>query len=76
MAKVLVVDDSLFMRKVISCFLDQLEHEVIAEASNGEEAVKIYEQIFPDFVIMDITMEQMNGIEALKRLKPSIQMLK
>ena len=69
MLKVLVVDDSVIIRKSLSQQLDELGYEVIGEASNGSEAVKLYKKLKPDFVTMDITMPIMNGIEALNEIK-------
>ncbi len=69
MAKVLVVDDAAFMRLNIKQMLVSEGHEMVGEASNGIEAVAVYPQVKPDVVLMDITMPEMNGIEALKRIK-------
>lgn len=64
----LVVDDTSFMRKMASDYLKQFGHEVAGEASNGKEAVRLYEELRPDVVLMDLTMPEMNGTEALKRI--------
>jgi two-component system, chemotaxis family, protein-glutamate methylesterase/glutaminase len=67
--KVLVVDDSAFMRKLISDFLstsDQLE--VAGIARNGEDAIAKIMKLSPDVLTLDVEMPQMNGIEALKRI--------
>ena len=69
MLKALVVDDSVIIRKSLSQQLEELGYEVIAEASNGNEAIKLYKELKPDFVTMDITMPIKNGIEALKHIK-------
>jgi len=69
MLKILVVDDSMIMRKKIITILTELGHEVSGEAETGEEAIVKYEKIKPDFVTMDVTMAEMNGIEATKILK-------
>jgi len=69
MASVLVVDNSIFMRNFVGNMLHQLGHKVIAEASNGEEAVEQYQKHIPDLVTMDITMEKMSGIDALRAIK-------
>ncbi|MDI6823426.1 MAG: response regulator [Bacillota bacterium] len=68
MAKVLVADDAAFMRMKLSNLLRQAGHEVL-EANNGLEALEVYEAQKPDLVFMDITMPEMDGIEALKRLR-------
>ena len=63
MAKVLVVDDATIMRINIKRMLEQLGHEVVAEAKNGYESIKMYKDFQPDFVTMDITMPEENGIK-------------
>lgn len=67
--KLLVVDDSAFMRKLISDFFsDHLHIEVIGAARNGKDAIKKIEQLKPDVVTMDVEMPEMNGMEALKEI--------
>jgi len=68
MKKVLIVDDSSYMREVIKEFLSKCSVEVIAEAVNGTEGFEKYKELKPDIVIMDLMMEEENGIEALKRI--------
>jgi len=63
MAKVLVVDDSKIMRLNVKRMLEKLGHEVIAEAENGFESIEKYEISNPDFVTMDITMPEADGIK-------------
>jgi two-component system chemotaxis response regulator CheY len=67
----LLVDDSEFMRRRIAAALDDEEYEIVAEASNGEQAVKEYkihtDKI--DVVLMDIVMAQTNGIKATAAIK-------
>ncbi|OEF96286.1 response regulator [Desulfuribacillus alkaliarsenatis] len=67
--KVLVVDDAAFMRVMIKDTLKKNGYEVVAEAANGQEAVKLYQEHQPDLVTMDITMPEMDGIEALKEIR-------
>lgn len=69
MAKLLVVDDAAFMRMTIKKMVEAHEHEVIGEAENGVEAVKRYIELKPDVVLLDITMPEMNGVEALQNIK-------
>ena len=69
MAKVMVVDDAVFMRMTIKKMLEAHGHSVIGEAGNGVEAAKKYVEIKPEVVLLDITMPEMNGVEALKRIK-------
>ncbi|MED4602677.1 response regulator [Paenibacillus validus] len=68
MAKVLVVDDAAFMRAIIGGMLKELGHEVVGEAENGVVALQKYWMLKPDLVTMDITMPEMDGIEALRNI--------
>lgn len=68
MAKILVVDDAAFMRMRLSSLLKQAGHQVV-EAANGRQALEVYESENPDLVFMDITMPEMDGLEALKQLQ-------
>jgi two-component system, chemotaxis family, chemotaxis protein CheY len=67
MATIMVVDDAMFMRKKAAQVLIQNGYTVV-EASNGREAVETYKSAKPDAVLMDITMPDMDGIQALKAL--------
>lgn len=70
MITVVVADDHPFIRKAIKAVLDPLEEiQVLAEASNGVEAVKHVCELKPDVVIMDIGMPEMNGLEATRYIK-------
>jgi len=69
--KVLIVDDAAFMRMMIKDVLTKNGFDVCGEAENGKVAVEKYQELQPDLVIMDITMPEMNGIEALKAIKDS-----
>jgi DNA-binding NarL/FixJ family response regulator len=64
----LVVDDTNFMRKMASDCLKQFGYEVAGEAGNGKEAVRLFEELRPDVVMMDLTMPEMSGVDALKRI--------
>ena len=68
MLKVLIVDDSLIIRKKISKIFEDLGHEVVFDATNGQEAIDAYTKFKPDLVTMDITMPDMDGITALKHI--------
>ncbi len=68
MARVLVVDDALMMRKTIGTFLIRAGHVVVEEAANGEQAVAAYKKHQPDLVTMDITMPGVDGIGALEQI--------
>jgi two-component system, chemotaxis family, chemotaxis protein CheY len=65
-ATILVVDDAKFMRMTLGNMLTSSGHTVAGEAENGAEAVKMYGELQPDLVTMDITMPVMDGIEAAK----------
>lgn len=68
MSKVMIVDDAQFMRVRLSKLLAGLGHEVI-EAENGEQAVQTYQSATPDAVLMDITMPEKDGLEALTEIR-------
>nr|WP_277351333.1 response regulator [Bacillus sp. RO1] len=67
-ANVLVVDDAKFMRLTIGNILTKSNHTVIGEAENGRDAVSLFRDHQPDLVTMDITMPEMNGIEAVREI--------
>jgi two-component system, chemotaxis family, chemotaxis protein CheY len=69
MTRVLIVDDAAFMRMMIKDILEKNGFEVIGEAPNGIKAVELYKKDKPDVVTMDITMPDMDGIEAVKAIK-------
>ena len=66
--KVLIADDALFMRNLLKDILTKVGYTVIAEATNGEEAVALYRKHQPDLVTMDIVMPLKSGIEALEEI--------
>ena len=68
MAKILIADDSIVMRRNLKTILTRAGHEVIAEVANGYQACVEYEKCKPDLVTMDITMPIMDGIEAVKKI--------
>ena len=65
---VLVCDDAVFMRTMVSDILSQAGFTVVGEAENGKQAVDKYKQLKPDLVTMDIIMPEMGGIEAVKQI--------
>ena len=70
MAKnILICDDAAFMRMMIKDILTKNGYNVAGEAENGLKAVEKYNELKPDLVLMDITMPEMDGIQALKTIK-------
>lgn len=69
MAKIMIVDDSRILRKILTNTLTEAGHEVIADAGNGKEALMLLEKVSPDLVTLDITMPVMDGLEALPQIK-------
>jgi two-component system chemotaxis response regulator CheY len=69
MGKILIVDDTLFMRTLLKNILFSGGHTIVGEAGDGEEGVGRYKDLKPDLVTMDVVMPKLNGIEALKAIK-------
>jgi two-component system, chemotaxis family, chemotaxis protein CheY len=69
MKRLLVVDDALFMRKLICGVAAEAGWQVIGEAGNGVEAISLYQQHRPDLVTMDLVMPVMGGLEALRQIR-------
>ena len=70
MAKnILICDDAAFMRMMIKDILTKNGYNIAGEAENGAKAVEKYNELKPDLVLMDITMPEMDGIQALKKIK-------
>lgn len=68
MARVLVVDDAAFMRKMVSDALSGGGHEIVGEAGNGIEAIAQFQELRPDVMTLDITMPEKDGLAALKEI--------
>ncbi len=68
MARVLVVDDAAFMRKVVGDALAQGGHEVVGEAGDGRQAVESFRQLRPEVTTLDITMPEKDGLQALREI--------
>ena len=68
MARVLVVDDAAFMRKMVSDALTKGGHEVVGEAGNGTEAIARFQELKPEVTTLDITMPEKDGLTALKEI--------
>lgn len=67
--KVLIVDDAAFMRMMIKDILTKAGYEVVGEADNGLKSIEKFNELSPDLILMDITMPEMNGIDAVKAIK-------
>ena len=67
--KILIVDDAAFMRMMLKDVLTKNGLEVVGEAENGVKAIEKYNELNPELVIMDITMPEMDGIQAVKEIK-------
>ncbi|MDH4620206.1 response regulator [Brevibacillus sp. AY1] len=69
MNRIMIVDDAAFMRTMLKDSITKAGYEVVGEGKDGEEAVKLYKQLRPDLVTMDITMPGMDGIAAVKEIR-------
>lgn len=68
MSRILIADDSLFMRTCLKALLEGAGHQVIGEACTGLEAIAQYDKLSPDLVTMDITMPRLSGVDALRHI--------
>lgn len=69
MARILIVDDAKFMRLTLTNILLKANHEVVGEGENGLDAIRLYRELQPDLVTLDITMPEMSGLDAVKEIK-------
>lgn len=69
MLNILVVDDSLIIRKNLKKYIASLGHNVIGEAKTGAQAIEACKTLKPDLITMDITMPDMDGIAAVEKIK-------
>lgn len=67
--RILIVDDAAFMRMMIRDILTKNGYEVVGEANDGAQAIERFKELRPDLITMDITMPEMDGINALKEIK-------
>jgi two-component system chemotaxis response regulator CheY len=68
-SRILIVDDAKFLRETLKKILSNGHYSIVGEAKNGLEAVRLYKKLRPDLVIMDITMPEMSGIDAMKEIR-------
>jgi two-component system chemotaxis response regulator CheY len=68
MARILVVDDAAFMRKMVTDALTKGGHEIVGEAGNGNEAIERYQELRPEAMTLDITMPEKDGLQALQEI--------
>lgn len=68
MAKILIADDALYVRRNMTQILTSSGHELF-EAKNGKEAIEIYQEVLPDLVIMNIVMPVLDGISAVREIR-------
>jgi two-component system chemotaxis response regulator CheY len=76
--KIMIVDDSTIVRMVIERYLKLTDIEIVAEASNGVDAIKQFKTHLPDVVTLDITMPEMDGLQALQemlKIKPDAKII-
>ncbi len=69
MSTVLIADDAAFMRMMIKNILTEAGYDIVGEAENGAVAVAKYQELKPDLTTMDITMPEMDGVAALRRIR-------
>lgn len=72
MGRIQISDDALYTRELLKKIVKETEHEVVAEATTGDEAIDMYRKVKPDLVLLDIVMpagkSALNGMDALKRI--------
>ncbi len=71
MKRVMIVDDSLLMRIVLTTHLKGSPIQIVAEAKDGKEALKLFEEHRPEIITMDITMPEMDGLTCMKKILAS-----
>ncbi len=69
MANILIVDDAIFMRKMLSDVFTKEGHKVVGEAENAREAITLYKKLKPDIVTLDIIMPEVDGMTSMKAIK-------
>jgi len=67
--KVLIADDSSFMRTVIKNYLKNFQGLTIVEAVDGQDALEVYKTEKPDLILLDVIMPKLNGLDVLKKIR-------
>jgi len=67
-SKILIVDDAAFMRMMLSDILVEKGYNIVGEAEDGKEALRLYKELEPDLVTMDIVMPNVGGIESIREI--------
>ncbi|MBI4352039.1 MAG: response regulator [Elusimicrobia bacterium] len=67
--KVMIVDDNVLTRDMIKDILQEMSHQVVGEAENGDEALKVFKETAPDLVLLDLIMPGKTGLEVLEELR-------
>lgn len=78
MARMLIADDALFVRRVLGEIVEGAGHEIVAEAATGYEAVRQFAELRPDVVVLDVNMPELDGIsaaEAIRQLEPDVRIV-
>jgi len=70
MVTVMIADDSRYLRLLIKTVVKKMGYQVIAEADTGKDAINLYKQFKPDLITMDVVMPKLNGLQAIKAIKP------
>ena len=73
MSEILIVDDSKYMRKMLSDILTKEGHRIAGEAENAREAIELYKRLKPDLVTLDIVMPEVEGTDAVSALKAMVR---
>jgi two-component system chemotaxis response regulator CheY len=66
---VLLCDDALFMRTMLRGIVTAGGYEILGEAENGRVAVEMYKRLHPDYVLMDMVMPEMGGLDAVREIR-------
>ncbi|MEE9167903.1 MAG: response regulator [Candidatus Neomarinimicrobiota bacterium] len=74
MASILIVDDSKFMRKMLSDILTEEGHQIAGEAENAMEAIELYKVLNPDLVTLDVIMPEVEGVDTYSAVKEIVKM--